>query len=434
MKMPSLENQKAASIIRCLKHIEENEVSSGNGNSSIMVDALYFFTEEIFREVVPGGQGFPERTWRGIISKAQFRWLKYKKTDSDKRKLSLFLQAIRVEIAKAKKSHYLVLMFLNIDHQSIPDYKSVKILDNAIRFISWQEVSALDVKGLWEEFYYRDRKNQLVNKYGEDKKPLPDYMTFTPVLLETETWGPEAAVEIGSDCIDLVRAVFNIPYTLGGFTFFSSQPQALSKVLPSPAYVIFTDDGKRDSVYYTIELFHYKKEKIDQRKKISFDYLLSKISVPPPENSSWKYLLDVLRLYQKCLDISSTEIAFLTMWQVLEKSVCLGDEWTKNRDIQKRASVFVKMDPISLDMLNIVISQRNKFVHFGQYLEKGDAMFSNLKLITDAVIRSFIYLADQYPTLQELKEYVSLSTLGDSDLERKKYVIEKILSQRKNKE
>lgn len=433
MKKLSFDDKKAASIIRCLKHIEENEVSGENGNPAITIDALYFFVGELFREYIPGNKGYPERTWRKIIFKAQSRWLKYKKTKNDKLKLSLFLRAVQVEINKAEKAKFSVLMFLNLDSDSIKEYQNVQILDKNIKFISWLDVSALDIKGLWSEIYSQGHKGQFVHQYDPTKEPLPLYLTFTPVLLETETWGPEAAVEIGSDCIDLLRAAFNIPFTLGGFTFFRSEARALSKILPSPVYVIFDKDGRRDSVYYTIDSFHYKKEKIDQRGKKSIDFLLSKIGSSPPTQSSWEYIVDILRLYQKCLDISTVEIAFLTMWQVLEKSVCLGDAWAKNQDIRSRTSVFVELDAISSDMLDVVISQRNMLVHSGKFLDNGDHMFFNLKLITDAVIRSLVYHADKYPTLQELKEYVAMSSLGDFDLQRKEKVIKKILAQRKSK-
>ena len=83
-------------------------------------------------------------------------------------------------------------------------------------------------------------------------------------------------------------------------------------------------------------------------------------------------------------------------------------------------------------MIEIIIDKRNRLVHSGKFLEDGDRIFFILKLITDSIIRRFIYLADRYPTLPELKDYVSFSSLGDSDLARKQAVIEKITKERKS--
>ncbi len=84
-------------------------------------------------------------------------------------------------------------------------------------------------------------------------------------------------------------------------------------------------------------------------------------------------------------------------------------------------------------MIEIIIHKRNKLVHSGKFLEDGDRIFFILKLITDSIIRRFIYLGDRYPTLPELKDYVSFTSLGDGDLERKQTVICKINEERKSR-
>ncbi len=399
------------------------------------MDILIDFAEEILSEYLPVSVNFPERTKRGIVFSAQMRWLKYKKTTNPEQKLNLFVRALKFEIAnlEKRKSEYRVLMFLNVDTSTISGFEQVNLLGETLSLISWNDVNGMDTSGLWQEVKFQDRNNPLLWDIPDLNKPTPDAVSFTPFLFVTKTYGPEAAVEIASNRMDLFRAILNIPFSLGKYTHFRSQPKALSEILPSPIYVIFDGQGKKKEIYYTIEKYEYKQKKIPNDRISSIQFLLSKLTTDHAANSTWNYLINILRLYQKALDTTTIEAAFLTMWQVLENCIGLGEELTRNRDIQSRLSVFLQADPIFLEMIDIIIDKRNKLVHSGKFLEDGDRIFFILKLIADSIIRRFIYFADRYPTLPELKDYVSFSSLGDSDLARKQAVIEKIAEERKSR-
>jgi len=428
------ESRKRA-ILNCLNHIEENATISADGKPSITMDILIDFAEEILSEYLPVSENFPERTKKGIVFSAQMRWLKYKKTTNPEQKLNLFVRALKFEIAnlEKRKSEYRVLMFLNVDPSTISEFAQVNLLGEILSLISWNDVKGMDTSDLWQEVKFQDRNNPLLWDIPDLNKPAPDTVSFTPFLFVTKTYGPEAAVEIASNRMDHFRAILNIPSSLGKYTHFRSQPKALSEVLPSPIYVIFDEHGKRKSVYYTIEKYEYKQKKIPNDRISSIQFLLSKITADHAANSTWNYLINILHLYQKALDTTTTEAAFLTMWQVLENCIGLGEELTRNRDIQSRLSLWLQADPITLEMIEIIIHKRNKLVHSGKFLEDGDRIFFILKLITDSIIRRFIYLGDRYPTLPELKDYVSFTSLGDGDLERKQTVICKINEERKSR-
>lgn len=428
-----LPDKKINAIIKCLEHIEENSSTSSDGKPTISVDIIYDFVKEILREYISFGDNIPEGTKRRIVFSAQMRWLKYKKVGKSSQKLQLFLRAVEVEVAKIKRqqSKYTVLMFLNVDLQSIADFGKVNILGDSITFISWQDVSNLHVSNLWQEVKIQDRDNPILWDIPDLNQPTPDFGKFAPLLFEVNTFGPEAAIEIASDRIDLLRVILNVPSVLGGYTYFRSKPKALSKVLPSPIYVIIDEERKKTSIYYTVEKYDYTQERIPIARIPSIQFLLSKCTTVPFINSSWGYILNIFRLYQKSLDTLTVETAYLTMWQVLENCIGFGEELTRNRDIQSRISVFVKLDPISIEIIDILIDRRNRLVHSGKFLDDGDHLLFILKLITDSVVRSMISLADKYPTLAELKEYVAFSSLGSDDLERKKSVIEKITEMRK---
>ncbi len=426
-KKPTIPDKKINAIIKCLNHIENASISS-DGKPSISINVLYYFAQEILNAYIPFDANIPERTKRRIVFSAVMRWLKYKKTRNHSLKLYSFQRAIETEIVRINKklSKYSVLMFLNIDPHSITEFPNVEILGDTLTFISWEDVSAMDTKDLWQEVKIQNRDNPILWDIPDLMQPSPDIGKFTPILFEINTYGPEAAFEIAADRIDLLRVFLNLPSTLGGFTYFRSEPKALSEIPPTPIYVIFDQEGKRVTFYFTIEKYDYKLVKISSNRKSSVQYLLSKFVSKPISKSSWEYVLNILRQYQKALDASITEFAFLAMWQVFENSIGFEEEMIRNREIQSRVSVFVRLDPISIEILDILIDKRNKFVHSGKYLEDGDHLFFIMKLFTDSIVRSLISYSEKFKTISELREFVSFSSLGDDDLKRKLTVIEKI--------
>ncbi|HPD63771.1 MAG TPA: hypothetical protein PLP77_10280, partial [Anaerolineaceae bacterium] len=291
------ESRKRA-ILNCLNHIEENATISADGKPSITMDILIDFAEEILSEYLPVSENFPERTKKGIVFSAQMRWLKYKKTTNPEQKLNLFVRALKFEIAnlEKRKSEYRVLMFLNVDPSTISEFAQVNLLGETLSLISWNDVKGMDTSDLWQEVKFQDRNNPLLWDIPDLNKPAPDAVSFTPFLFVTKTYGPEAAVEIASNRMDHFRAILNIPSSLGKYTHFRSQPKALSEILPSPIYVIFDEHGKRKSIYFTIEKYEYKQKKIPNDRISSIQFLLSKITVDHAANSTWNYLINILRL------------------------------------------------------------------------------------------------------------------------------------------
>jgi len=426
-------DNKKEVIFNCLNHIEQNATVNTDGQPAITMDVFIDFANEILCEYLPIEENFPERTKKRIVFSALMRWLKYKRTNNPQKKINLFIQALKYEIKniQKRKSRYRVLMFLNIAPLTIGIFSQVTILGETLKFISWQDVHEMDISGLWREVKIHDRNNPILWDVSEPEKLAPHSDKFTPILYEVNTYGPEAAIELASDRIDLLRAIINTPSALGSYTYFRSQPGALSKVLPSPIFVFFSEEGKRISVYHTIEKFNYNQIKLSQDRISSIQYLLSKVSSLPAPHCTWAFLINVLHLYQRALDTTTTEAAYLTMWQVLENCIGLGEELTRNKGIQSRIISLLQADSLTREIIDIIVDKRNKLVHSGEFLEDGDRLFFILKLLTDSIIRRFINLADQYPTLSELKEYVSLISLGDGVLERKQSVIGKIIEERR---
>ncbi len=308
------------------------------------------------------------------------RWLKHKKYFEHPDPVTALHLAYDTElkILERKNSIYSILMFLNVDSTSINGIKSFSIIGDLLKFKDWNELKDFDIEKIWKEVGFHDRSNPILREI-EENRFFPNSFNFSPIILEINTYSQEAAIEIANDRVDILRSIFNISVILGGFTYFRSQPKALSKILPSPIYAIFNERGHLDNVYYTTEKYDYTREKIPEERKDSINYLLSIFATEPNPSSSLYFLLNIIRQYQKALDISLPQTAYLAMWQVLESSISMGDTINLNREIEARVSVLVELDPLIKDVLHVLTHQRNDLVHSGIFPERGDDLFFILK-------------------------------------------------------
>jgi len=418
-------------IIKCLTLLEENSSLSSEGKPRITLGIYYNFIKEIFLENIIFSNDLPERTRRKILHLSIFRWINYKKLDNPNQKIKLFINAINYEYKKAVNQirKFSVLMFLNIDRDSIKEFWDISLLGESLKLISWNEVSKFDIHNLWERLNFQNNNNSILFKEIEITKASPDIFTFTPILYDVETFDSGAALEIASEKLDLFRAIINLSLVIHRYTYSRPEPIALSKILPSPIYIIFCDN-KIDNIYSPVDKYKYKKESVPNNKIDFIKSLSSKFEVTPQSKSTWNFLKNILLLYQNSLDIGSPEFTFLSIWQVLENSLTLNETSINNQQILSRLKQLINCDPYVLEMVEILINTRNKYVHKGNYLEEGDSLLFNLKIITDDVINHLIKLAEIYPSLPDLQEYFSLNSLGNTDLKRKTIVIDSILKTR----
>jgi len=429
--MKKKERNKVEAIRRSIEWFVDNSTVGDDGGIKIKATVPYYVANELLNNYLPDDISIPERTRKKAIFLAVRRWMRYKKYREHPDPVVALQQAYNTElkILKRKCTTYTILMFLNVDSTSIEDFNNISIIGDSLRFRNWNELTDLDTEKTWKEVRFYDRSNPILWDIGEDIL-FPDTSKFSSITIEVNTFGPEAAIEIASDRVDILRSFFNMPGTLGSFTYFRSQPKTLSNILPSPIYAIFGKSGQLVNVYYTIEKYDYKKKKIPAQRKDSINYLLSLFATEPQSSSTLNHLLNVIRQYQKALDISLPQTAYLAMWQVLENGISLGDTINDNQQIEARVSVLVELEPLFKDVLHLLTQHRNDLVHSGVFPEHGDNIFFILKIITDAMIRSLIRLAHPFPETAELREYLRFASLGDKDISRKKQVIEKIIESR----
>ena len=204
------------------------------------------------------------------------------------------------------------------------------LLGDSLKLISWDEISKFGIHNLWEIINLQTKNNSILFKEIETNKATPDIFTFTPVLFDIETYDSGAALEIAAEKLTLFRAIINMSLVIHRYTYFRSEPIALSKILPSPVYVIFCDN-KIDNIYSPVDKYKYKNESVPNNKLDFIKSLTSKFEVTPQAKSTWNFLKNILLLYQNSLDIGSPEFTFLSIWQVLENSLNLNETSINNQ-------------------------------------------------------------------------------------------------------
>lgn len=421
--------KKEDAIRKSLQWIKDNSTVDDEGSVSTTVSIPYYAAKEIIVRYSNIDESIPEGTCRRIVDSAVRRWLKYKKYRENSDLFSAFSQALQVEVRQfeKKREKLSVLMFLNIDRRDIEQIEPISVLGDNVPLKRWGQLSFLSTDELWKEVELLSRTNSVLQ--GRDQGDLlPKKSIFQPVLFDVETYGPEAAVAIAEDRLDILRAILNTSMVLGRFTYFRSEPKHLSAVLPSPIYGVFDSSGNLVWPYYTIERYDYRKARIRDKQLSSAEHLLRIFSQPLEYPSTNHQVLGLLRLYQDALDITLPRQAYFAMWQVVESAVTFnkeGREGLSPRDVVGRVSTLTGQDPFPFfrDALRLLADLRNDLVHSGEFLERGDDALFMLKLVADTCIMRLLSLAKDFSTIEELKEYISLVSLGDSDLARKETVI-----------
>jgi hypothetical protein len=357
--------------------------------------------------------------------------LKHKKYQNNPDSVEAFFQALEIEKDRLERLQkpFTVLMFLNLDRRALKELEPIFILGDEITLVEWDELSHLKVNDLWHEVAVFARSNPILLRV-DSEKPIPRMTVFQPVLVTLTTYGPEAAVATASDRLDILRAILNMSSLLGKFTYFRSKPSHLSSILPSPIYGTFDDSGQLVITYYTTEKYVYTRSTIKEQQFANVQYLLPFFAKHVQYPDTYHHIAGLMRLYQDALDINLPRPAFLAMWQVLESAVRFRQEKTPQREIASRVSALIEPDPILHDALKLLTNLRNDMVHSGEFLERGDATFFTLKLIADACLSRLVALANGFPTVHSLCDYIENVTLGDSALKRKMEVLSTIQQHR----
>ncbi len=428
--MISNENQKNLVIKRSIEYLVECSTENEHKIVSFMRSPDINAAFEILIAYMDDEDQIPERTKRKAIYKAVRRFVKYEKYKNGKDPVRLFFRAYNIELRQIqkKRTNYFVLTFLNLDYQSVTNLSNLPIFDDSLRFCNWNNLSEFNICDLLKQLERENENQDLFIKSGE--KLIPKTITFAPILFEIYTYDIEAAVDAANEKIDFLRAFINTSFSLLRYTYFRTKPKELSKVLPTPIYAVFNQDRKFIKIYYTLGDYSYSAIKIPKDRLKTIEYLMSIYSNLKNNNDLNSYLISILKQYQKALDMSNAEIAYLAMWRVLEYSVSLGEKDIKNHLIKSRTKTLINPNQIQKDVIEIVTDQRNLLVHSGVIPDDIDPIYFLLKNLVDQIIYHFVKLSHHFNSINELRQFLSYAELGNNDLEQRKQVIEKIIEAR----
>jgi len=422
--------EKESVIKRCIDYFTENSTIDKNGKISTVLTVEYYAAIELLNAYIPNEEQVPESTKKNLLRKTVNRFLRYKKYSESRDPVRSFYEAFEIEFSRIqkKRTSYFIAMFLNIDYQSAKELQDISIIHDSFEFITWKKFSEFDVDNLWRQLEFEHQSDVILINNGDFS--YPKRLIFTPIIMKISTYNIEAAINLANEKINLLRAFINTSFLLLQYTFFRNKPRELSKVLPTPIYAVFSERKKFKKVYYTIEDYSYSNVTVPQNRMKFIDHLFTIYSNQSKANDFNSFLISILQQYQKALDMVNPEIAYLTMWHVLEYSVSLGEDGIHNDQIKSRTKIIINPNQFQKDVLHVITDQRNLLVHTGIFPEKSDNIYFILKDIVDHIIYQLIVLSYHFDSVAELRQYLIFAERGDTDLCRTKNVIEKILKNR----
>jgi hypothetical protein len=424
----TISNQEAADV--ALGTIRELASPKEDGTWKITISPMETFARELLVNLVQVKPEIPDRTLRGLVYSSIFKWLRFKKYREDRKPYRGFHGALLREMRRLerKRADYHVLMFISCKADDLEEFYNLALAGSQLIITDWDQLDPLDVGQFWQTIIFHRLAPSLFHDFGDDSH-FQRRLDFTPVVVSMNTFGPAAAVELAQNAFDLFRVCLNLPVISGHFSYFRSTPKALSPILPTPVYGVFAGDGHFKTVFTTIEKYEYKRVKISSKHASAAKSYLEKVNRISSKDIGGR-VVRLLRLYQDAIDIHSPRQSYLALWHVLEGIADIEASEIQQREIEKRVTTLLHPDPVTKQLLHVLVDRRNKLVHTGDFPDDPDRLYFALKLIVDAALYELLQLAERLETPHHLDEFLSMASLGDTVLERKLDVIQYIRESR----
>ena len=419
-----------AAAARAISELHRMATPKEDGTWQVTASPYQRMAFELLMNIVSITPPIPDRTLRALAYRSIFKWLRFKKYREDPNHARGYLGAVQREfrILERKRARFNVLMLMTCDIADLAPFGAPSVLGTDVSIQPWTDLRELDMAALWQNI----RAHRLVPFLFHDfDLPEPPVRTrdFTPLLVKSYTFGPEAAVEVAQEAFDLFRACLNLPVIAGHFSYFRSAPKALSPIPPTPVYAVFSDAGEFITIYITNEQYEYKRVKIPANHAQAAQAYLANLNSVASRQVAEVYKR-CLRLYQEAIDIESPQQSFLALWHVLEAIADVNGKGVSQRGIESRIATLIQPDPMIRDLIHVMVDRRNSLVHAGQFPQDPDPIYFSLKLITDIALSRLLRLAQEFDTSHHIEEYLSLASVDNTGLERKRSVIDFVVNSR----
>jgi hypothetical protein len=317
---------------------------------------------------------------------------------------------------------YHVMLPLNVEGRLLSEVAKFSIQGVALTRETWPT---------FQKEYAHDRLTASIQDYL--KYDMPDNLwnwSGIPLVAQVTARNPGEAFSKASDAYEILRAVFNVVHDASPIQLQRREP--LASANPAAAYGVFFPDGRFAEAFIDVEQLSFQNRFLTPSKLASVLEMLDRLFADGRPASTIKIYLDALRAYNRGLDATNWQNAYLSLWQSLEVMTTFDLRGTyRMEDVVKRTKVLLTMDDDVLsDFLNLCADRRNSLVHRGLFSEDGQSNVLLLKAIARACLVRFLQLAKGFPSQVQLSEYFLRAHLTSEELSQRKQAIETILSEK----
>lgn len=336
---------------------------------------------------------------RAMVQRSCFRLKTLKRQDVFTFRRVLAARA-RKYLRSPEKSYH-VVMLMNIDPKSLQNHNQFSVVGVRLTVRTWKYIAKHFDQNAWKEDVAS------FSTFHGDAFSGP----FIPLTAKHLARDPQVAFEKINDAFDLLRAAINSAENFGKYSQqFGGLPRPLGRILRSPVYGVFDDDGK-----YVVGLGsdvanrHYRLESIEAGTIKHVKRVLSRLLHPRGVNDTSELVLDAFRKYGQALETSEWKDAFLNLWQILELLTYRPSEHPDDRfsmkEVCARAATLVNRHELLTDLIWTCQNTRNALVHRGRFSDDGLQDVSMLKSIVEHCIGAVLELRDVCPTWEDLVIY-----------------------------
>jgi len=390
---PIVQDKNKEKIINCLKSLIKNINVSEKKEYSIILNRETEYYKEILESLLLFHVDSTESERRKIVNSAIFRWLAYTRKNTIQKEYGSFMRAVikEEEIYRKKRTNFSVIFFLNID---ISNYLQKLVLSGyKVEKINWCELENVSNDNLWYQIWFYDGDNPIIIHNQDNNKNFPNSHHFIPYRIKLKGENEFEVAEIVNRIHDLLRSIINLAFIIGVIYYFRDYQTSLTKVPPSPIFLVLNNDEKLVKLFHPSEKYVYpriNRELENDRFVKNIKFLTEKFGKDIDSKNIWFHLQKIILLYQRSLDCQNIDSAFLAMWQVLENSININERRIDFNEVKGRVKNLIHLSTNEALMFDIVCEKRNRFVHYGKFAENSDRYYFALKKFVDLIIISLI--------------------------------------------
>ncbi len=313
---------------------------------------------------------------------------------------------------------YHVVLPLNVESGALSEVDKFSIWEVDLIPATWADIQRIYAHGKLVE-----------DIQGYLKENMPDDLwnwSGTPLVTRIMDRVPSRAFQKSFGAYEFLRAIFNFIHDRNPFQFQRREP--LAQVTPSAGYGVFLSDGSFAEAFVDDEHLSFQRHVLSQINLKEVLRLLAMLWSDGKPNGAKKTFIEALLAYNRGLDATNWQNAYLSLWQSLEimTTFDLGKQYRK-KDVVERTKILSKKDEVIDDFLNLCAERRNVLVHRGQFSEDGQSEVLLLKAIVKNCLERFLHLVKDFSTHEQLSDFFHNSLLTSNRLNERRQVIEKIL-------